>query len=35
MAHAFVRMASTRAMARALRLALDIPFVASCELEGD
>ena len=31
-ATSFIRMASTRAMARALRCALDIPYVVSCEL---
>lgn len=30
----FIRMASTRAMARTLRLALDVPFVCACELDG-
>jgi hypothetical protein len=34
-APAFIRMASTRAMARVLRVALDIHFVCSCELDGD
>ena len=31
----FIRMASTRAMARCLRTALDIPYVCAAELEGD
>lgn len=31
----FIRMASTRAMARVLRLALDVPYVCSCELSDD
>jgi hypothetical protein len=31
----FIRMASTRAMARCLRTALNIPYVASCELSDD
>jgi hypothetical protein len=35
MGHAFVRMASTRAMARALRLALDINYVCAVELGDD
>lgn len=35
MAPAFIRMASTRAMARCLRTALDIPYVCSCELADD
>jgi hypothetical protein len=29
----FIRMASTRAMARVLRIALDVPYVCSVELD--
>lgn len=35
MAPSFIRMASTRAMARCLRLALDVPYVCAVELDGE
>ena len=35
MAHAFIRMASTRAMARCLRWALNVPYVCAVELQDE